>query len=152
MEIRELAPPPWELLARLIEDSRLEGFRFLLRFKEDYLAGRTRFDRLGEVLLGAFEGPELVGICGLTSDPYIADPFAGRIRHLYIRRDWRQRGVGRKLVSEIEERARATFNSLGLRTDTASAAQFYVALGYTQLTEPTTSTHRRCLARPGTNE
>jgi hypothetical protein len=52
-------------------------------------------------------------------------------------------------LPKLKKREPMTFNTRNLQTDTASAAQFYIALGYDQLTEPTTSTHRRSLSRPG---
>lgn len=133
-------------MAPMVEASQDEGFQFLVRFRDACLAGERRFTAPGEVLLGAYEGQDLKGICGLSHDPYGTEPGAGRIRHLYVLPAWRGKGIGRLLVEAIEERARETFRALVLRTDTAEAARFYVAMGY-EATAPevTTATHRRSL-------
>jgi hypothetical protein len=83
VEIRALLPPPWTPLAALVEESHAEGFRFLIRFEQEYLSGQVRFEGTGETLLGAFEDSALIGMAGLTLDPYSGDPHTGRMRHLY---------------------------------------------------------------------
>jgi len=145
MEVRTLLPPPWTPLAALVEKSHAEGFRFLIRFEQEYLSGQVRFDCPGETLLGAFEDSALVGMGGLTRDPYTGDPRTGRVRHLYVLPDYRGRGIGRALITQIERHARTHFHSLVLRTDTPAGASFYHALGYEQLVAKGTATHRRIL-------
>jgi len=145
MEIRTLLPPPWTPLAALVEKSHAEGFRFLIRFEQEYLSGQIRFEGPDETLLGAFEGSVLIGMGGLTRDPYTGDPRTGRVRHLYVLPDWRGRGIGRTLITQIERHARAHFDSLVLRTDTPAGVGFYHALGYEQLAVQRTATHRRIL-------
>jgi GNAT superfamily N-acetyltransferase len=143
MNIGNLLPPPWTLITSLIDISRSEGFQFLVRLQEEYLSGRTLFDKSGEALLGAYDGEQLIGVCGLTVDPYSGDLRVGRVRHLFVHPAWRRRGVGRVLVTAIEERAHESFNTLVLRTDTESAAAFYRTLGYERMAALGTATHRR---------
>jgi GNAT superfamily N-acetyltransferase len=143
MKITDLKPPPWSLIAPLTDASRCEGFRFLARLQDEFLTGRTGFDKSGEVLLGAVDDRQLIGICGLTIDPYGGDLCVGRVRHLYVHPAWRRQGVGQLLINAIEERARESFNALVLRTDTESAAAFYRTLGYERVAAPGTATHRR---------
>lgn len=145
MEIRTLLPPPWPLFAPLLEAGRKEGFQFLIRLENEYLAGTVRFDAAGETLLGAFEDSTLVGVGGLTRDPYSCDPHTGRLRHLYVLPQYRGHGAGKMIVAEIQHRARAQFNALVLRTDTFAGAKFYQTLGYEQLARGGTATHRRNL-------
>jgi GNAT superfamily N-acetyltransferase len=149
MEIRILLPPPWPLLAQLIEASREEGFQFLIRLKKEFLSGKVRFEAAGETLLGAFEGPSLIGVGGLTADPFGSDPHTGRVRHLYVLPQWRRHTAGSSLVRAIERHAHTYFNSLVLRTDTKPAAAFYESLGYEHLAAGETATHRRTLAVAG---
>ena len=146
MEIRLLIPPPWPLLAPLVETSSEEGFQFLIRLEREFLSGEVRFDATGEAFLGAFENSELIGVGGLTRDPYSGEPRTGRVRHVYVLPEWRGRGVGRRILREIERRAIERFDSLVLRTDTSVAANFYQALGYEKLAIGGTATHRRALA------
>jgi hypothetical protein len=67
MENRLLVQPPWSLLAPLIEASRKEGFQFLIRLKNEFLAGKVRFEAAGETLLGAFNASTLIGLGGGTA-------------------------------------------------------------------------------------
>jgi GNAT superfamily N-acetyltransferase len=135
------------MLSPLVAESVEEGFRFLGRLQGAYVSGQVRFDAVGETFLGAFDDSTLVGVGGLTRDIYSGEPRTGRLRHLYVRREWRRRGIGRVLVAELERRASAHFTALVLRTDTATAAQFYRALGYEQIAVPPTATHCRELVR-----
>src|SRR5687768_15110823 len=97
LTIGSLLPPPWRALQPLIEESRGEGFRFLVRLRSEFRDGSNRFDAPGEVLLGGFQGAELVAVGGLNRDPYAPEPRVGRLRHLYVRRAFRGKGVGRAL-------------------------------------------------------
>jgi GNAT superfamily N-acetyltransferase len=80
-----------------------EGYRFLERLADDWASGSIRFDRAGEVLLAARCGDALAGIGGLTLDPVV--PGALRMRRFYVGARFRRRGVGRRLVSALLERA-----------------------------------------------
>jgi GNAT superfamily N-acetyltransferase len=132
-------------LAPLLAESKAEGFRFVERLAREWQQGKARFDRAGEILLAAYDGETLVAIGGLTPDPYSDEPKLGRLRHIYVRPDARRRGIGRRLVQELEQTAQQTFRALVLRTDTPTAARFYETLGYTLLPPGGTATHRRLL-------
>jgi GNAT superfamily N-acetyltransferase len=149
MEIRPLLPPPWPLMIPLNEASREEGFQFLIRLEKEYLSAQVCFDATGETLLGAFQDTLLVGVGGLTRNPYCDDPPTGRVRHLYVLPQWRGRGIGASLLSAIELHAEAHFKALVLRTDTLAGAGFYLSHGYEQLATGGTATHRRLLPACG---
>ena len=55
------------------------------------------------------------------------------IRHLWVRADWRKRGLGRRLLAEAETQARAR-TCVGLYVDTfdPGAATFYQRAGFVQ--------------------
>jgi GNAT superfamily N-acetyltransferase len=129
----------------LIESSAQEGFQFLVRLQHEFLSGTVRFDGDGEGFFGAFEGPTLIGVGGLTRDPYCDDPLTGRVRHLYVLPQWRRRGVGARLLAAIELHAQARFKVLVLRTDSSAGAGFYQSHGYELLAAGGTATHRRLL-------
>ena len=63
-------------------EAYVEGYR-LERLATDWAAGTTRFDRDGEVLLGARMDEILAGIGGLTLDPVVSG--ALRMRRFYVR-------------------------------------------------------------------
>jgi GNAT superfamily N-acetyltransferase len=146
MEIRPLLPPPWPLLAPMIAASCDEGLKFLVRLQDEYLSGKVCFDRAGEALFGAFQATRLIGIAGLTRDPYNDDPNIGRIHHLYVLPPWRRHSIGTKLLAAIERQAQAHFSTLMLRTDTTLGACFYESLGYERQIAAASATHRRTLA------
>lgn len=121
-------------LGMLEREAAGEGFGMITRLREEWESGTNRFDRGGEVLLGAFRADRLLGIGGLNRDPYISDPRVGRLRHLYVIKDERCAGIGRRLVERILEHAVSNFDSVRLWTDRASS--FYVRLGFDPVDGP----------------
>jgi GNAT superfamily N-acetyltransferase len=146
LSIRILDPLPAAAVEVLADESTREGFRFVRRLLDEHGAGEVRFDGPGEVLLGVYDGADLIAIGGVTRDPYGDDPSVGRVRHVYVRVSHRRGGIGARLIAALEERARVHFAALVLRTDTEAAARFYEALGYVPLAPGGTATHRRELA------
>ncbi|WP_438008381.1 GNAT family N-acetyltransferase [Sorangium sp. So ce321] len=144
--IRELSP---DAVAPLLEASAGEGFRFVARLVAEWTAGATRFDGPGELLVGVYVSGRLVGVGGLTADPYTAAPGVGRLRRLYVLPEMRRQGIGQQLVRALEAHATGRYAELVLRTDTSAAALFYERLGYEVVALGGTATHRKRLAMPG---
>ncbi|WP_407940667.1 GNAT family N-acetyltransferase [Mucilaginibacter sp.] len=92
----------------------------------------NKFDRPGELLLGLFLGTEILGICGLNKDCYIADPTIGRIRHLYVLPMQRRKGYASILIHAVIGAARQNFTTIRLYTDNPDAFKFYQSLGFQQ--------------------
>jgi GNAT superfamily N-acetyltransferase len=128
-------------ISNLLEASLAEGHNLVSRLVDDWSDGSNRFDQPGEVALEARLGARLVGIGGLNRDPYLADPEAGRIRHLYVSPDMRRIGVGRHLVLTLVDEARATFRRVRLRTTRPGSAAFYEALGFEVVSDEPDATH-----------
>ena len=127
------------LFEPLLAECEGAGGSFLLRLRDEWRSGATRFDRPNEILLGAFLDGRLVGVGGLTRDPW--QPDIGRLRHLYVLREMRGRGVGRLLVSRIVEEARRSFPAIRLRTRASEARRLYESFGFIPTAEPF-ETHR----------
>lgn len=72
-------------------ESLEQHFNMLRRLAENWQSGKNRFNAPGETLLGAFVNHQLVGVCGINSDPFSPQPRVGRIRHLYISERYRRR-------------------------------------------------------------
>jgi GNAT superfamily N-acetyltransferase len=114
----------------LLAEARAEGYDFIDTLIDDWTSGANRFDGPGEVLLGCFDGDELVAVGGLNRDPFVEDPGVGRVRRVYVRSAWRNQGVGAALVSALVEHARAGFRVVRLRAENSGAARLYERLGF----------------------
>ncbi|MBZ6077088.1 GNAT family N-acetyltransferase [Microvirga puerhi] len=132
--------------AALEEQSLREGHRMVRRLGESWRDGSNRFSRPGEMLLGAYSGPLLTGVGGRNIDPYRDDVRMGRIRHLYIRTDYRRLGVGRHLMAALVADADTFFDYLNVRAP-PEAFVFYERLGFARVIGDETVTHR-LLLRP----
>lgn len=144
-ELRRITPDT-DGFATLLRESLSEGRQMLRRLDENWRSGVNTFSRRGEILLGAFCGLELVGVCGRNVDPYAGDAKSGRVRHLYVRPDRRRHGAGRLLVGEIARSAADFFDRLQLRAP-EDAFRFYESLGFARVPGEDTVTHR-LLLRP----
>lgn len=142
---------PLEGLARLCWEAREDGHSFLDRLVSDWDTTVCRFDRGGEMLLGVYSVMQLVGVGGLTVDPYADDPACGRLRHIYVARSHRRQCIGRLLVGTLIVGACATFDRIRLRTPSAAAAALYERMGFKRIAEPCATHVFRSRARPELN-
>lgn len=125
----------------LVEESDHEGFRHLKRLVNEYQAGINRFDKQGEALFVAYAHNRIVGICGLTQDPYSQEGTIGRVRRLYVSKDFRGSGIGSLLMDEIMKEAKLHYRTLVLKTDNPIADKFYCSLGFELKTNDLYITH-----------
>ena len=128
--VRRLHELDAKLLEPLVSESRAAGISFVERLIREWEDGTNRFDRIGERLLGSFEGDALIGCGGINVDPYANDPTLGRIRHVYVRESHRRRHVGTAIVTALLEGAGAHFSRVRLKTETTAAVRFYERLGF----------------------
>ena len=135
VEIRRLAYSE-RLFRPLLDEAEEEQARFLFRLRDDWLSGRLRFEAEGEILLGAFVDGELAGVAGLSHDPYHPAPGLGRIRHVFVLRRWRRRGIARSLMERLLHHARGRFTVLRLTTQRPEAARLYESLGFVRREGP----------------
>ena len=119
-----------------------EGMQFIERLAAEWESGVNRFQGEGESFWGAFTGEELIGVCGLSCDPYAKHENAGRLRHLYVLPVRRREGAGRALANVVIVKASEIFSCLYLRTENPMAAAFYERLGFAQVTNTNFATHR----------
>lgn len=126
-----------------IEDLRIEatseGFRFMEKLVNEWKSAANRFDEPGEIFAGAFENKRLVAVCGLNIDPYMADSSVARLRHLYVLKSVRRKGVASSLVRYLLDIAGMSFTNVRLFTDTTDAAIFYETLGFSRSKSSTAS-------------
>lgn len=125
----EQLPKQIENLAALANQ---EGYAFIQRLIEEFQSGKNRFDQKGESLLLAFDGDTLVGCGGLNQqwgDAGVEERI-GRVRRFYVHPQYRQHGVGKKLLLELEKLAKPYYSALCLNTDQKGAAHFYQKHNY----------------------
>ena len=119
-----------------------EGFNFMTRLLAGWRSGANRFDKPGECLLDAFEGGRMIGIGGLTIDPYLPAADAGRLRRLYVAPSARRRGIGAALVDALLQHASRRFRLVRLTTDTQAGGDFYLRCGFSQVDDDS-ATHAK---------
>ena len=125
----ELPKPGFE---QLRAEALQEGFLFIERLWEEWRSGENRFDAPGEMLYGCIDQTELIAIGGLNIDPYAGHSDVGRVRRVYVRPAWRNKGIGETLVRTLIEKARTHFVCLHLRTDNRTAARLYERIGFSR--------------------
>jgi GNAT superfamily N-acetyltransferase len=123
-------------MEQLHAEAKEEGYDFIDTLVDEWASGTNRFNAPGEILCGHLEGGLLVAVGGLTIDPFPTAPHTGRIRRVYVRAAWRNKGVGRALVSTLVEEARKNFRHVRLRAENASAARLYERMGFTPIDNP----------------
>jgi GNAT superfamily N-acetyltransferase len=137
----------------LAADALADGLKVMEVLRADWDSGTLRFERPGEALFAAFAGTALLGVCGLTPDPYLKDEQAGRVRRLYVRRAARGHGAGRALLGVVAAEARGQgWARLRVRAP-ATAFAFYEACGFLRAVGEPAATHSLSLnlsAPPGT--
>lgn len=130
-----------EGFAELAADALADGEKMLQVLQEDWEASTLRFDAPGEALFAAFAGEALLGLGGLTRDPYLPGEDVGRVRRLYVRRAARRHGAGRLLVAAIAAGTReAGWRRLRVRAP-AAAFPFYEACGFLRTVGEKAATH-----------
>ncbi|QIE26132.1 Acetyltransferase (GNAT) family protein (plasmid) [Caballeronia sp. SBC1] len=134
-------PPEVEELEAL---AACEGFNFMTRLVAEWRSGTNRFDKPGECLLGAFEGGRMIGMGGLTIDPYLSAGDVGRLRRVYVAPSVRRRGIGAALVDALLQHASGKFRLVRLSTDTQAGADFYARCGFSQVDE-NSATHAKVM-------
>ncbi len=129
----ELPVPGME---RLHAEARAEGYDFIDTLVEEWASAQNRFDAPGEALCGYLDQGLLVAVGGLNCDPFAGRPDVGRIRRVYVRPAWRDKGIGRALVIALVAQARTHFRCVRLRAENAGAARLYERIGFAPVASP----------------
>jgi len=129
----ELPIPGMESLQ---SEALAEGFGFIQTLVEQWASAENRFDAPGEILCGHLDQGLLVAVGALNIDPFARSTEIGRLRKIYVRPAWRNKGVGRALVTTLIEEARKSFRCVRLRADNAHAAHLYERIGFAPVESP----------------
>jgi GNAT superfamily N-acetyltransferase len=133
-------------LRDLAAEAETEGMGMVRRLVADWEEGRNRFDQPGEKAFVAVAEGKVVAVCGLNVDPFAGAARVGRVRRLYVSREYRRRGVGSTMVARVAKEAAGWFDVLHLRTHDVRAAAFYEALGFVRVEGDVRCTHQRAVA------
>lgn len=131
MKIQRITHLPPQILD-LEKAAVAEGFRFLTRLTSEWQSGSQRFDAPGECLMAAYLDRKLVGIGGLSVDPFTHD-HTGRLRRVYVAPASRGQQVGRRLVNALLAHAALHFERVRLYTDTLEGSAFYLRCGFSRI-------------------
>lgn len=131
VELQSITQLPPQILV-LEKQAIGEGFRFLTRLIAEWHSADNRFAAPGECLIAAYVNQQLVGIGGLSVDPYTQANVA-RLRRVYVAASSRRQHVGQTLVKALVEQAALRFQSVRLSTDTAAGDAFYRRCGFTRI-------------------
>jgi GNAT superfamily N-acetyltransferase len=121
---------------RLQSEAREEGYSFIQTLVEEWVTGSNRFDAPGEVLCGYLDQGVLVAVGGLNCDPFAGRADVGRIRRVYVRQAWRNKGIGRALMTTLVDEARKHFRCVRLRAENSGAARLYESMGFAPIASP----------------
>ncbi|MGH9348103.1 MAG: GNAT family N-acetyltransferase [Vicinamibacterales bacterium] len=88
-----LSSDPLSFVASLDEDPRDYRERVRARLSHASLAA-------GDVIVGAF-APELIGIAAVTRDSHLKRSHKAELHGMYVRPEFRGRGLGRTILSEV---------------------------------------------------
>ncbi|WP_246059383.1 GNAT family N-acetyltransferase [Paenibacillus lautus] len=127
-------------ITELLTESKEEGFRNIHRLVNEYNEGMNTFQHEDEALFECRVGHRVIGICGLNRDPYSGGSI-GRIRRLYVLKEFRRLGAGRRLVEAVIHKASSHYTKLVLKTDNPKAAEFYKNLGFKGIADDELVTH-----------
>lgn len=130
LQLTEITHLNFSLVHGLRDEAIGEGYAFIERTIGDWNNGNNKFSAPGESLWGLISGTALIGIGGLNRDPYTSDPNIGRVRHLYIRPNYRRNGYASALMLKIIYEAKQHFTVLRLFTDNPASSVFYETLGF----------------------
>jgi len=104
-------------IERLQQEACDEGYDFIETLVKEWESATNRFHGPGEILCGYVDEGLLVAVGGLNCDPFAGRPDMGRIRRVYVRSAWRNRGIGRTLVAVLVDHARTHFSCVRLRAE-----------------------------------
>ncbi len=119
-----------DFIEKLVNESELEGFRFVRRTLVEWNLGKNNFSKKGESFYGVFCGNECIAIGGLNIDPYVDNSDMGRVRHLYVSKNHRRKGVAKMILRKIIKDAEGNFEQVRLYTTYVHAAQLYESFGF----------------------
>lgn len=123
-------------LTEMIAESKRFGFNMIARLKDEWERGVNRFDQQGEFLLASIKNEQVIGIGGITNDPYHPLRKYGRIRRMYVMQKYRRHGIGSEILKAVISRGKPYYDLITLRAPAdQSADHFYEQIGFMKCNE-----------------
>ena len=121
-------------LQKLSAEALGDNYSFVKRTIDEWESGINTFSKHGERLWGIFINDECVAIGGLNQDPYIEDVTVGRVRHVYVAKNYRGNALSKVIMKLILDEAKKNFRVLRLSTSNPVASSLYESMGFTKAT------------------
>lgn len=118
-----------------------EGYRFMERFVEEFDSEENMFDKEGEGLFAAKIDNQIVGIISINVDPFLNKETIGRVRHLYVLPQFRNRGIASALLRTVVELGSKYFQMLTLYSDNFIPEKLYTQYGFIRSNEYDRTSH-----------
>jgi hypothetical protein len=123
------------MLEELKEDALNDGYRIVKRTIEQWKDKTNRFSSKKEVLYGVEEQGKIIAIGGINIDPYLMDDEIGRIRHIYVHSEHRNKGIATALLEKILLEKEKEYKVIRLSTKNEAAMSLYEAYGFKKVVE-----------------
>ncbi len=118
-------------LDQILTESKKYGYGMIERLITEWESGMTDFSDENEAYFAYEEHGEILGVGGINEEPYLRIKEYGRMRHLYVLKQWRRKGIGKGIVNATIEFAKDHYNLMTLMTPKdGSADAFYESIGF----------------------
>lgn len=129
--IKAIPSPENVDLSEILAESKAQGYGMIERLIREWQESVTNFSGENEVYFGYENRGRLLGVCGINEEPYLKVSKYGRLRHLYVLKDFRNKGIGKALVEKTIEFAKNHFDLITLLAPKdGSADAFYKRIGF----------------------
>ena len=131
-------------IGEILTESESFGYHYLTKMIDQWKTGQNRFSKSKEQLILYKDGERVVGIGGINEEPYIKESSYGRLRDVYVLKEYRRKRVASQIVEHLIEFGRKHYKAITLRVpDNAEASPFYESMGFLATQEIETVTHMK---------
>lgn len=123
------------LLQPLADEASLGGDNFIQKTIDEWVSGKNKFSKEKEFFVAIMIDDKFVACGGLNQDPYVSDNMIGRVRHLYVSKNYRRKGYAKIILNLIIDEAKKVFDLLRLTTHNSDAASLYESIGFKKVDE-----------------
>ena len=122
-------------LAEILEESKGLGYGMIERLIREWKSGETDFSKENEAYFAFVADGKVVGVGGVNEEPYLKIKEYGRMRHLYVLKSWRRKGIGSAIVGTTIDFAKKHYILMTLMTPKDGRSDsFYEGIGFEKCT------------------